>query len=76
MGWNDRLEADPYIPPENNYDDYYAQQYSHEEWLEYIAAQMPEVKQQKTARGGLFKRIFSRLNLRLRRVKTEQDSPF
>lgn len=39
MGWNDRLPEDPYIPPENQSDDYYAQQYSYEEWLAYVKEQ-------------------------------------
>lgn len=33
MGWNDRLHDDPYVPP----NDYYQEQDHYEEWLHYQA---------------------------------------
>lgn len=78
MGWNDRLENDPYIPAENNADDYYAQQYSHEEWLAYLQASSTEQVPAATTRNPtrLFKRIFNRLRQFATQVKSKQNTPF
>ena len=81
MGWNDRLPEDPYIPPDSYYEDFYAQQYSYEEWLEYVknhagvtSANIPigtELQQNKTAPER-----FKQINRTVLPKDTVEDTPF
>ena len=77
MGWNDRLPEDPFVPP----NDYYEEQDRYEAWLEYTIARAAEHELQLSSQNIAPKELAARQQTpwyefftRLLRVRTKKRS--